>query len=38
MFRHRRQEAGVEEGEEESGEDGEECKDGAGTDRGDEEG
>lgn len=37
MFRHRRQEAGVEE-EEESGEDGEECKDGAGTDRGDEEG
>lgn len=35
MFRRRRQEAGVEE---ESGEDGEECKDGAGTDREDEEG
>lgn len=37
MFRHRRE--GVEAEEEEvSGEDGEECKDGAAADRGDEEG
>lgn len=36
MFRRRRQQAGAEG--EENGEDGEECKDGAGTDRGDEEG